>query len=304
MFHNKILRGFLKLSQTSPIPALFFLLGELPAEGVLHIRTLSLLQNIWSNPTSTVYSMVEYILKMCSMNSTTWSNHVQLLCIKYGLPSPLSLLKSSPTKPTWNTMVKTKVTIWHEKELKRISAGNSKMQYLNVQLLSLSGRPHPVLHNISTTQDAKKLRLRLKFLTCDFLTSERLAIDQPSLSPACKLCSASIDSIEHVMVSCPATSEVRSRLIPDLMNAVFQVQPMCQILKYHPPPSILTQFILDCTSFNLPDSVRIPMHNPGISTICKVSRDWCFAVSRERSRLHKQLVQLKPKTTGAAYFKK
>ena len=131
-----------------------------------------------------------------------------------------------------------------------------------------------------------------------------LLTDQPSLSPACKLCDASIDSIEHVMVSCSATSEVRCRLIPDLMNAVYQVQPMCQILKYHPPPSLLTQFILDCTSFNLPDSVRIPMHNPGISTICKVSRDWCFAISRERSRLLRQLAQLKAKTTEAANFRK
>jgi hypothetical protein len=77
------------------------------------------------------------------------------------------------TKLTWNTTVKTRVTIWHEKELKRISVGNSEMQYLNVQLSSLSGRPHPVLHNISTTQDAKKLRLHLKFLTCDFLPNEK-----------------------------------------------------------------------------------------------------------------------------------
>ena len=31
-FHNKILRGFLHLSQASPIPALYFLLGELPID--------------------------------------------------------------------------------------------------------------------------------------------------------------------------------------------------------------------------------------------------------------------------------
>ena len=116
LFQNKILRGFLKLSRTSPKPALYFLLGELPVEGVLHIRTLGLLHNIWSNPSSTVYSMVEYILKMCSSNSTTWSNHVQLLCLKYGLPSPLTLLQnhSAMPKPAWNTIVKTKITVWHE----------------------------------------------------------------------------------------------------------------------------------------------------------------------------------------------
>ena len=56
-FHNKILRGFLKLSKSSPIPALHFLLGEMPVEGLLHIRTLCLLHNIWSSPTLTIYRM-------------------------------------------------------------------------------------------------------------------------------------------------------------------------------------------------------------------------------------------------------
>ena len=302
VFQKKILRGFLKLSQTSPTPALYFLLGELPVEGVLHIRTLGLLHNIWSNPSSTAYTMVEYILKMCNSNSTTWSNHVQLLCLKYGLPSPLSLLKYSPmSKPAWNTMVKTKITVWHEQELRRLSLSNSKMQYLNVQLSGLTGRPHPVLHNILTTQDAKKLRLHLKFLTSDFLTNERKSIDQPTLSPACTLCNNPVDSIEHVMVSCLSTADVRGRLFPELMNAVAKVQPNCSILQYHPPPSVLTQFILDCTSFNLPDSIRIPLHNPGISAIYRISRDWCFSVSNKRSSLLRKLAKLKSKTTNGFY---
>ena len=93
LFHNKIMRGLLKLSKSSPIPALHFLLGELPAEAVLHIRTLSLIHNIWCNSSLTVFSMVVYILKMCDSNSSTWSNHVQLLCQQYGLPPPLSLLE-------------------------------------------------------------------------------------------------------------------------------------------------------------------------------------------------------------------
>ena len=50
IFHNKILRGFLKLSQSSPVPALHFLLGELPVEAVLNINTLTLFYNVWTNP--------------------------------------------------------------------------------------------------------------------------------------------------------------------------------------------------------------------------------------------------------------
>ena len=84
----------------------------------------------------------------------------------------------------------------------------------------------------------------LKFLTCDILTNERKSIDQPSVSPACDLCDAPTDSIEHVLVSCGATSDVRNRLFPELMNVVAQVQPMSQILQTHPPASTLTQLSL------------------------------------------------------------
>ena len=112
IFQLKILRGLLKLSKSSPIPALHFLLGELPVEAVLHIRTLGLFHNMWSNPTSTVFGMVEYLLKMCRDNSTTWANHLQILCLKYDLPPPLALLQTPAwPKSQWDTLVKTKVTI-------------------------------------------------------------------------------------------------------------------------------------------------------------------------------------------------
>ena len=293
VFQHKVLRGFLKLSSSSPTPALFFLLGEMPIEGLLHIRTLGLLHNVWSNPSTTVYNMVVYMLKMCKRNSTTWSNHVHLLCEQYDLPSPLSVLLNGRLWPkeAWNDLVKTKVTIWHERKLRNLSLSNSKMCYLNVQVQGLSGLPHPALHGITCTQDAKKLRLHLKFLTCDYLTNERLARDHPGRNPACSLCEAlglvdaPSDTIEHVTMTCKATIEVRNRLLPELLNVVAKVQPNCHILVNLPPPKILTQFLLDCTSFNLPDNIRIPFHNPGISEIYRISRDWCYAVSKERFRL-------------------
>ena len=219
---------------------------------------------------------------MCSSNSTTWSNHLQIICRKYSLLSPLSLLQSGTAWPKerWKCLV----TVWYETELRRQAHCNSKMKYLNVQISGLCGQPHPALLNINITQDAKKLRHHLKFLTGDYMTNERLALDQPKLSPACKLCHAPLDTIEHVLVVCKATSEVRRRLMPDLFNTVSMVQPMSHLLLQNPTTSILTQFLLDCTSLNLPNSVRVPMHNPQISEIFRISRHWCYAISSERSR--------------------
>ena len=204
--------------------------------------------------------------------------------MKYSLPSPLSLLQSAApwSKESWTCLVRTKVTIWYENDLRRQSLRNSKMKYLNVQLSGLSGAPHPALRDINTTQDVKKLRLHLKFLTCDFLTNERLSLDQPSLSPACHLCQAPVDSIEHVLAVCRATNDVRSRLLPDLLNTVANVQPTCSLLLNTTSEDILTQFILDCSSLNLPDSFRIPAHNPDIFAVFKPSRDFRFSISNER----------------------
>ena len=110
------------------------------------------------------------------------------------------------------------MTVLHENELRKKSLTNSKMKYLNVQLSGLNGRAHPSLLHINTTQDARKLRPHLKFLAGDFLSGERLALDQPNLSPACKLCCAPIESSEHILTACRATADIRQRIFPELLN--------------------------------------------------------------------------------------
>ena len=211
---------------------------------------------------------------MCANSSLTWSNHVQILCQKYSLPSPLYLLESGPawSIESWKCLVKTRIAVWFEKDLRSKAATNIKLQYLNVQLLGLGGRPHPALLSINTTQDARKLRPHLKFLTGDFFHGFRRAQDHPGTDPSCKLCSAPEETTEHILTICPSLSEVRQRLFPELMNRVASVQPSCRILQSS-TSAILTQFILDCTSINLEESFRIPAHNYNNQEIFSLSRD-------------------------------
>ena len=130
LFQNKVFRGFLKLSQSSPIPAMYFLLGELPVEGELHISTLTLFYNIWKSTNTKIHSIVKYMLMMCTESSVTWCNHIQLLCRKYSLPSPLQLLQHPPCKQEdWKCLVKTRVTAWYERDLRHKAGCNSKMTW-------------------------------------------------------------------------------------------------------------------------------------------------------------------------------
>ena len=93
-FHKKVLRGILKLSNTSPIAPLYFLLGELPIEAVQHMDILTLFWSIWSNPQTKVHEILKYLLMTADSKSLTWSVHLRLLFLQYKLPDPLKLLNS------------------------------------------------------------------------------------------------------------------------------------------------------------------------------------------------------------------
>ena len=58
IFHRKILRGFLGLSNRAPVPALYFLTGEVPLEATIHRDIFSLFHNIWCNPHTKIYELI------------------------------------------------------------------------------------------------------------------------------------------------------------------------------------------------------------------------------------------------------
>ena len=117
IFHHKVLRGFLKLSNSSPIPALFFLFGEAPIQATIHLDALNLFHNIWSNPDTTVHEVVKYILMMSDDQSVTWAVHIRMLCKLYELPDPLKLLQQEDAWPKskWKNWCLAKVRSCHEK---------------------------------------------------------------------------------------------------------------------------------------------------------------------------------------------
>ena len=223
---------------------------------------------------------------MADSNSWTWSAHLRTLCQRYRLPNPLQLLQDGVTmdKAHWKTLTKTNVTVYYEKKLRADAQRNSKMKYLNVNMQGLSGIPHPALQNITSTQDVQKLRYHLKFLCGDFLTAERLSRDN-NTSPQCKLCLTAVETTAHVLTKCRATSEVQRDLIPTLLNTIQDIDPHNHILLSPIPTEYLTQFLLDCTSPNLPEPYRIPAHNPCVGDIFKITRNWCYRSSKLRSRL-------------------
>lgn len=286
VFHNKILRGFLKQSPHSSIPSLYFLCGELPIEARLHIDLLTLFHNVWSNPQTKIFGIVSYIMKMSSQKSTCWSAHVRLVCQMYGLPDPLSLMQQPAiTKAQWKTLVKVKITAFHEAELRQRALKSESLKYFNVQLLGLTGRPHQVIMSANDKRSIEKLRIHLKFLTGDFLSYAKLARNQGG-DPYCRLCLAPVENTQHILTECRLTANVKERLYPELVNLVADISPLSSLLdRSKTPNSLLTQFIIDPASMNLPNSHRISYQHPRLPDLYRLSRDWCYAVFKCRGHL-------------------
>ena len=177
-----------------------------------------------------------------------------------------------------------KVTAHHEKLLREKAANNSCMKFFNVQLLGLSGRPHPSLLGIVETRQAQKVRAHLQLLTGDFPSFELIGQRQKS-DQSCRLCSHPVESTQHILIECCATSDVKERLLPELLNLIAAIDSTNELLFQNPSRLSLTQFILDPTSFNLNSGTRISFQNTRLPELFTLCRDWCFSVIALRKKL-------------------
>ena len=293
-FHRKVLRAILKLSTYSPVAPLYFLLGEVPVEASLHLDVLGLFWNIWSNHQTKIFDVLKYLLKMCDENSLTWSGHVKLLFIQYSLPDPLKLLDMPPwPKEVWKQHIKAAVISHHESIWRQHSVHNLKTKYLNLQATGLSGRPHPVLAWVQTTQDVEIIRPHIKMLSGDYLCYTNLAHDR-GIDPQCRMCQGLLtipapkEDLVHLLTMCRATADTRNRILPELINTVASCDPSNSVLT-SPTHETLTQFILDCSSLNLPANTRVPPNHPGFIIITKQCSNLINGIHKERTRQLKTL---------------
>ena len=104
------------------------------------------------------------------------------------MDDPIDLIKKDPPiKTQFSNYVLTKITVFHERQLRNDAYKYSMMRFLNVSVSGLSGRHHPALLNIMTSQDVNKMRPHLKMLCSDLYTYE-LKAKYNGGSPHCRLC--------------------------------------------------------------------------------------------------------------------
>ena len=164
---------------------------------------------------------------------------------------------------------------------------------MNVQATGLSGRLHPALDWLLTTQDVALVRAHVKMLTGDYQCYAYLAHDRGT-DPHCRLCKAlsnhpaPAENLVHVLTRCKATADTRSRYLPDLLNTVASYFPDSRLLNCI-SHDLLTQFILDCSSLNLSLDTRIPPNHPSFTIISRQCSVMINGINKDRTRQLKAL---------------
>ena len=216
--------SILKLSKTAPTPAIHFLTGELPIEGIIHKDIFSLFYCVWNNPDTKIYDVIKYLAKHSTENSRTWSAHLRHLCQKYEMEDPfVSLCKDPPSKSAYKELVATKITAHYERTLRQTASTNSHMEYLNVSTIGLRGRHHPALSNMVTTREVQFSRPHLKFLSGNYLTYQTKS-DQSGGSPHCRICKCDSETVSHVISTCMGMAEVRQTMFQELRKLCFRTK--------------------------------------------------------------------------------
>ena len=72
-------------------------------------------------------------------------------------------------------------------------------------------------------------------------------------------------------------------MIPEMLNTVAKSFPTNMILDKHDHLT-LSQFILDCSSPNLPTETRIDPNHRNCHEVIRICRDICYGIHKERIR--------------------
>ena len=132
-------------------------------------------------------------------------------------------------------------------------------------------------------------------LAGDYQTYLNLSIER-GMEPHCRICLPYVstgnlpqdENLVHLLTQCRGTYDNRSRIMPELLNLVSQHLPSRSLLD-SPTLEEVAQFLLDCTSLNLKNGLRISPSHSALPIIANQCSSYIYAVHSDRARLLKTM---------------
>ena len=213
--HFKVhLERLMKLHRSTPECVVMFLAESLPASALLHLRMLGLLGMISHlGPSNILHQHGRHML-LTKNPGRSWFSTIRSICNEYGLPDPLLILQSPPSKEAWKKLTKSKVTDFWEIKYRGQTALLPSLKYFNANYMSLSS-PHPLFEAANSPFEVRKAVVTARMLSGRYRT-DRLARHWSKTNPSglCLLpdCDGdSIGSLEHYCQALKQTSTDMTR---------------------------------------------------------------------------------------------
>ena len=294
--HKTNLEKLQRLFPATPEPVVMFLAGSLPASGILHLRMLGSLGMIARlGPEHILHQQGRHVLLTADQASTSkssWFLTIRDICKKYGLPDPLLVLQSPPTKSQWKARCKSKVIDFFEKKLRAEAEILPSLEYFKPRFMSLS-KPHPLWTHAGSPFEVRKAVIAARMLSGRYRTdllSKHWVRDNPD--GLCRLpgCSNQEGNLHHILLSCPSLADSRAGMIRMWSNFMVSNPNLLSIVKEYTitKDELFMQFLLDPSC--LPLVISTSKNDPNILKNCLfLSRTWCFSAHLARSKLMRQL---------------
>ena len=167
------------------------------------------------------------------------------------------------------------------------SSGLDSLIYFKPEYMSLN-KVHPIWSTCGNdSYEVTKAIIQARFLSGRYRCEKLTRHFTPGSSPNCSICDGeSIGSIEHILTSCDALSDIRSQHLQKLDTIKISNQSKTIIETYMSKITNLTvQFLLDVSV--LPDTITA-IQDGGAEILREIfhfTRSWCYAMHRKRLQL-------------------
>ena len=237
--------------------------------------------------------------------SNSWFIRIRDLCLRYGLPTPISQLRNPLCKQSAKPLFKSKVIDYHETTLRESTSTLSSLSYFNPHFMSLT-KTHPIWTSCSNNSyKVSKSVIEAKLLSGRY-RSDRLTrhFQRNTSNGDCRICNEKVPStIEHLLLQCHSLAATRCNMfnwVTERQDLSARTKAIISEIFSSTSVTDKIQLLLDCSclpetwlqksSFLNSSFLTNPISSrqdgdQTQSEIFKFARTWCFSVHVQREKI-------------------
>ncbi|CAC5381930.1 ANPRA [Mytilus coruscus] len=185
------------------------------------VETITMIAHLLMKHVVETITMIAHLLMKHVVETITMITHLLMkhsICGKYDIVELEQYLEKPLTKIEWKKFTTKKIHKYWEGAIKTKMKRYSTLRYLKCEYDI--GRIHPLLKTTSANiTEIKKLSICSKLVTGTYiLQSNKAEYSNYATNPMCRLCNKADETIEHFILLCETTSQIRTTLIGKILH--------------------------------------------------------------------------------------